>query len=549
MKNEIYGDIDNNSLRGAKMSRQNSARKEKENVIELQPEKKQSLIEKIGHKIPDPTIIFMILFAMTMIFSVILGGKEFSTLSQDGGMITYQIKNMFEPENMRWIIDNALLTNWLAYGGGVLGTILIVMLGVGLAEESGLLSALIKKVGLKVSDKYLPFFLVFLGIMSSIASDAGYVILIPLAGLLYVGLNKNPLIGMAAAFAGVSAGFSANLIPATPSDVILGTNAQAFALAQGIPFVTATGKPITPATMHYIFIVVSTLALTVAGGIITVKVIKPKFENDSYTIPEDLNLGEFKVTEQENKAIKWSGIGFLVAVAIIAILGYGPLAPYQMMNEKTGLIETVTPLVDNIILVITFLFMVPGLFFGYKAGKFKNSGDVVGAMAKSMGSMGSIIVMTFFSYNFLSLLSYSQLGTYITFLGAEALQSLGLSEYPILLLIGFVITTAIINLFVGGMSSKWLLLGPIFIPMLYNVNSSMTPDVVAAAYRVADSSTNIITPLMSYAGLILVYMRKYKPKFSVGDLINTMFPYSMTFLVMWTVILVIFFAFKLPFGI
>ena len=209
---------------------------------------RKSLIETIGKKIPDPAIIFMILFAVTMVLTYFLGGKEFTTLAKDGSTITYQIKNMFEAENLRWIFDNALLKNWLSYGGGVLGTILVVMLGVGLAEQSGLLSTLIKKVGLKVSDKYLPFVLVFLGIMSSIATDAGYVILVPLAGLLYAGLKKNPLIGMAAAFAGVSAGFSANLIPATPSDIILGTNAQAFAQAQGIPFETAAGMPITPAT-------------------------------------------------------------------------------------------------------------------------------------------------------------------------------------------------------------------------------------------------------------------------------------------------------------
>ena len=512
-------------------------------------QKRPSLIERIGHKIPDPTIIFMILFAVTMVITLFLGGKEFSTLGQDGGTITYQIKNMFEPENMRWIIDNALLKNWLSYGGGVLGLILIVMLGVGLAEESGLLSVLIKKVGLKVSDKYLPFVLVFLGIMSSIASDAGYVILVPLAGLLYAGLNKNPLIGMAAAFAGVSAGFSANLIPATPSDIILGTNAQAFAAAQGVPFVTAAGAAIKPATMHYIFIVVSTVALTIAGGIITAKFIKPKLEKESYIIPEDLNLDEITIKEEENKALKWAGLGFIVAVVIIGILYFGPLAPYEVLNETTGKMETVSPLVDNIILVITFLFLMPGLFYGRKVGKFKNSSDVVSAMSKAMGSMGSVIVLSFFSYNFLSLLSYSQLGTYVTYLGAEALQSLGLGDYPILLLIGFVITTAIINLFVGGMTSKWLLLGPIFIPMLYNVNSSMTPDLVSAAYRVADSSTNIITPLMSYAGLILVYMRKYKPKYSVGDLIGLLFPYSMTFLVLWTTILIAFFVFGIPLGI
>ncbi len=510
--------------------------------------KKQSLIERIGHKIPDPTIIFMILFALTMGMTLLLGGKEFSTVAADGGTVTYQIKNMFEAENMRWIFNNALLTNWLGYGGGVLGTILVVMLGVGLAEESGLLSTLIKKVGLKVSDKYLPFVLVFLGVMSSIATDAGYIILIPLAGLLYVGLKKNPLIGMAAAFAGVSAGFSANLIPATPVDVILGTNAQAFALAQGIPFVTASGRPITPATMHYFFVVVSTFVLTIIGGLVTIRMVKPKLEKQNYIIPEDMNLDEFIVRPEENKALKWAGLGLLLGSLFVVILGFGPLAPFEVLNETTGVVETVKPLMDNIILVITFLFLMPGLFYGFKVGRFTNSTDVVKAMSSAMSSMGSVIVLTFFSYNFLALLSYSQLGTYFTFLGATLLKSMGLAEYPILLLIGFIITTSIINLFVGGMTSKWMLLGPIFIPMLYSVNSAMTPDMVAAAYRVADSSTNIITPLMSYAGIILVFMRKYKPELSVGDLISLMFPYSMSFLVIWTTILIGFFTLGIPLG-
>ena len=509
---------------------------------------KKSLIETIGRKIPDPTIIFMILFAVTMVLTYFLGGKEFTTIAKDGGEVTYQIKNMFEAENIRWIFDNALLTNWLAYGGGVIATILVVMLGVGLSEQSGLLSVLIKKVGLKVSDKYLPFVLVFLGIMSSIATDAGYVILVPLAGLLYAGLKKNPLIGMAAAFAGVSAGFSANLIPATPSDVIIGTNAQAFAQAQGIPFETAAGVALTPATMHYYFIAISTILLTVVGGFITIKFIKPKLEKQDYVIPADMNLNEFTVKPEENKALKWAGIGFVIAAVIVGILAVGPLASYEVVDEATGIAKTVTPLMDNIILVITFMFLVPGIFYGFKVGEFKNSNDVVKAMSKAMSSMGPIIVLTFFSYNFLALLSESQLGTYITYLGATGLQNMGLGEYPVLLLIGFVITTALINLFVGGMTSKWMLLGPIFVPMLYNVNNAMTPDMVAAAYRVADSSTNIVTPLMSYAGLILIYIRKYKPEYSVGDLVALMFPYSSAFLVMWTTLLIIFFTLGIPLG-
>jgi aminobenzoyl-glutamate transport protein len=208
----------------------------------------------------------------------------------------------------------------------------------------------------------------------------------------------------------------------------------------------------------------------------------------------------------------------------------------------------VTPLLDNIILIITFAFLIPGLFFGFKTKRFTNSNDVVRAMSKQMGSMGSVLVLTFFSYNFLALLSFSNLGTYITYLGATFLESLGLAQYPILLIIGFILVTAVINLFVGGLTSKWMLLGPIFLPMLYQVNHAMTPEVVAAAYRVADSSTNIITPLMSYAGIILVFMRKYKPEYTIADMIALMLPYSIAFLISWTTLLILFFSFRIPFG-
>ena len=517
---------------------------DKETQDKVKEAKKLSFIERVGKKIPDPVIIFMALFAIVMVLTAILGGLKFETLGADGGTIAYEIKNMFSTENVRWIFSNALLNNWLAYGGGVLGTILIVMLGVGLAEESGLLSTLIKKIGLKVSDKFLPVVLVFLGIMSSIASDAGYVILIPLAGLLYVGLKKNPLIGMAAAFAGVSAGFSANLIPGTPIDVIVGNNAKVFAEGQGIPFETAAGVAINPATMHYIFIVASTLVLATVGYFVTAKFIKPRLEKESYIIPEELDLSDFTVKEDENKALKWAGLGFIIGGIIVALLAFGPLAPY--VNEDG---KEIKPFLDNIILMITFLFFMPGLFFGIKTGKFKKAIDVVKAMSHQMSQMGYILVLTFFCYNFLALLSYSNLGTYITYLGAEFLQSLGLANSPILLLIGFILITSVINLFVGGLTSKWMLLGPIFIPMLYQVNPELTPDFVAAAYRVADSSTNVISPLMSYAGIILVFMKKYKPEYTLGDMIKLMFPYSVAFLIAWTLLLIVFFMFGIPLGI
>lgn len=504
---------------------------------------KIGIIEKIGHKIPDPVIIFAALYVIVIVITALFGGSEFSMTTADGGSVDYAIKNMLTAENIRWIFSNAILDNWLGYAGGILGTILIVMFGIGIAEESGLLSALIRRMGTNVSDKFLPFILVFLGIMSNIATDAGYLILIPLAGLLYAGIGKNPLIGMTAAFAGVSAGFSANLIPATVVDVIIGTNAEAFALSQNIPFVSYLGKEINPFTMHYYFMVASTVLLVLVGGFVTLKFIKPRFDRQKYVIPSDIRIGDFEVTKKEKKALWWSLGGLLVSLGIAAVLGFGPLSSYV---DETG--KTVTPFLDNIILIITMVFFLSGMFYGYAIGKFKRLGDVVGAMSKQVGGMGYVIVLTFFCYNFLSLLTYTNIGTYITYVGAKGLMAIGAADMPIVLIIGFIIITGIINLFVGGLSSKWMLLGPIFVPMLYHVNSSMTPDVVAAAYRIADSSTNIITPLMTYAGVVLMYMRKYKSDFSAGDLIATMAPYSVIFMVSWTVLLLLFMWLGIPLG-
>lgn len=502
-----------------------------------------AFIERAGQKIPDPIQIFIYFLVFSFVLTMFIGGLTFTTQSADGSEIVHTIKDMSQAEHVVWMFDNALVKNWLAFGGGVLGVILIVMLGVGVAEYSGLFAALIKKMGNRLPQRALVPSVVFLGIMSSIATDAGYLILIPLAGLLFAGLGKHPMIGMAAAFAGVSAGFSANLLPATPVDVIIGMNAQIFAESQGVPFTTAAGEALVPATMHYFFIFVSTFMLVALGTWVTNKFVVPRFANDKYALPENMNLDDFQVTPHEAKGLKAAFWGLIGALVIVVLMAMGPLAPF---TDAAG--NTVTPFTNNIILLITFVFVVVGAVYGYAAGTYTKLMDIINAMIKQSNTMGYIMVLTFFCYNFLGLLGYSDLGTYITYLGASFLEALGLQQFPILLIIGFIITTAIINLFVGGLTSKWMLLGPIFVPMLYQVNPEMTPDLVAAAYRVADSSTNIITPMMVYSGVVLAFMRKYKPNLTFGDLIVTMLPYSVTFLIFWTALLIGFFAFGIPLG-
>ncbi|WP_194755475.1 AbgT family transporter [Aliidiomarina indica] len=502
-----------------------------------------AFVERVGRRIPDPVILFIWFLVGTLLLTALIGGLTFETYGAGGDPVRHEIRNMLSSEHVVWLFDNALLANWLGFGGGVLGVILIVMLGVGVAENSGLFAAILKKVSRGIPVRWLPLLLVFLGIMSSIATDAGYLILIPLAGLLYAGIGKNPLIGMAAAFAGVSAGFSANLIPATPIDVIIGVNAQVFAEAQGIPFVNAAGEALTPATMHYYFIFVSTFVLAAVGAWVTLKFVGPRLEQKEYSVPEELKISDFDVTDAEQKGLRWAGIALVLSLLAVWGLAVGPLAPYE--NEAGA---EVTPFLNNIILLITFVFTAIGVAFGVASGKFRSMLDVVKAMVKQMDTMGYILVLTFFCYNFLGVLSYSGLGAYITFLGANLLTGMGLQSFPVLLLIGFVFVTALINLFVGGLTSKWMLLGPIFIPMLYMVNPAMTPDLVAAAFRVADSATNIITPMMSYAGIILAFMRKYNKDLSFGEMIAMMLPYSLAFMGVWILLLVGFFTLGIPLG-
>jgi aminobenzoyl-glutamate transport protein len=500
-------------------------------------------IEQVGHKIPDPVLLFAGMFALTFALACVLGGFSFPMPGQAGATALQTIKPVYEVEHVRWIFNHALVQNWLAFGGGVLGVILVVTIAIGVAEHAGLLGALIKKAARHVPLRWMPLLLVFMGIMSSLATDAGYLILIPLAGLLYAALKQNPLIGMAAAFAGVSAGFSANLIPATPPDVIVGMNARIFAESQGVPFADAEGRPLNPATMNYFFMAVSTFLLAGVGAWVTTRFVAPKLSRQEFTIPADLNLGEFELTDAERRGLRFSGYGTVAGLAVLAFFAYGPLRPF--VNAEG---VRVLPFVNNIILMISLFFVIVGMCFGFASGRFRKLADVVAAMTKQMNTAGYILVLTFFSYNFLALLSYSGLGAFITYLGAKGLLGLGIADYPVLLLLGFVLTTTCINLFVGGLNSKWLLLGPIFVPMLYQVNPAMTPDLVAAAYRVGDSSTNIITPMMSYAGIILAFMRRYRPDLSFGDMLLMMVPYSLWFLISWTALLLGFFLLGLPLG-
>ena len=501
-------------------------------------ESEKTFLERIAAKIPDPVLLFIGMYAVLFIATVIFGGTAFSLpgIDPDTGKaaeVVRSIKDMSSVENLCWIFDNMIVNNWLAYAHGLVGILVVAMLGIGTAEGSGLFSVLLKLAGSRVNAKLLPYVIVFAGVLSNIAADAGYVVLIPLAAALYCAMGRNPLIGVAASFAGVSAGFGANIIPATTSDLLIGLPTKGFALSQGVPWISRLGAPLNEATMDYFYTCSLVFVFTLLGGWVTNRFVAPKLEKLSWSAPEGEGDSSLGVSKEELKDLAWAGLGLLISLGVIAFFAFGPIKGH---------------FAKNVIIFVSFAFFMSGLFYGVRRGKYRSAQDVVAAMTKQVRELSYMFVLTFFCFNFLALLTYSGVGAYITYSGVSAILALKLESSPVLLLIAFIVMCSIVNLFISSLSAKWLMLGPIFIPMLYHVNPSLTPEVVCAAYRTADPCTNIITPVMTYAGVILLYCRRYRPEFTIGDLALMMTPYAGIFLFVTTVFMLAWFRLGIPFG-
>ncbi len=526
-------------------------------------ERKQSIVERIGSKLPEISILFLLLMLITAVASAFLQGvHEFASV---GSAVTVQ--NALSPEGFLYIMDN-LIDNFIGFAP--LGIVLGIIIGVGVAEKSGLLGVVLKQIGIKSPDWALIPIIVFLGVISSIASDAGYIVLIPLAGALFASIGRNPLIGIAAAFAGVSAGFGANLLP-TPGDALLGAITESVAIENGIPFTYNV------VLMNYFFLIGSTFLLTIVGTFITNRFIVPKFENRSFEMPEEINSDETHITDEQKSGLRAAKLGLIAVLVVTALIwawinlihgGFyqdvdGVLVTGNALESWAGftsgmtidsavadsLLKARSPLVDNIIVVMLFLFLVPGYAYGKATGQIKSADDYIKMTTSAMADSAYILVLAFFAGNFVALFSWTGIGHLIANGGADVLIRSGLNAYPVLLLIGFVLVSALINLFIGSASAKWTLLAPVFIPMLYGANPELTPELVQVAYRVADSSTNIISPLMTYTGIVILYGMKYDKKFNYGTLMDMMYPYSFGFLISWTIFLIIWFMTGLPLGL
>lgn len=492
-------------------------------------------IERVGNKLPHPVVIFIILAAIVIVASSIaeIAGLELSYIDPSGEQVEVAAKSLLTVEGINHIFNTAV-ENFTSFAP--LGTVLVAMLGVGIAEWTGLIENTLKKLLSNVPAFLLSAAIVFAGIMSNIASDVGYVVIIPLGAIIFAGAGRHPIAGLAAAFAGVSGGFSANLLPGPTDALLVGITEEALTAANISYDIQVTA--------NWYFLIVSTFVLTIAGAIVTDKFVEPRL--GEYTGSYKPNTDP--ITSEELRALKHALISLIIFVVIMAYLMFDfglPLSGmFRSFDEATDAENLNNFLSSGLLVAIFLLFAIPGTVYGISIGKISNTKEWVKGMAEAMGSMGSYIVLAFFAAQLINYFNFTNLGTILAISGANFLESINLTGIP--LIFAFIIVAAFINLFIGSASAKWAILAPIFTPMFYNLN--IAPEMTLMAYRIADSSTNIISPLMSYFAMIIVFAQRYDEDSGIGTLISTMLVYSLTFLAVWTVLLLIWFALSIPLG-
>ncbi len=491
-------------------------------------------IERTGNKLPDPAILFFYLMVFVWILSAVLSPIDFGEVHPLTGA-ELSVNNL---------LTGAALANFFATMVGTftsfapLGIVLVAMLGVGVAENSGWIDAGLKKL-LNVTPQFLltPM-LILIAIVSHTAADAGYILVIPLGGVIFYAAGRHPLAGIAAAFAGVSGGFAANFIPSAIDPLIMSFTLEAARILD--PEIA-----LNPLNNIY-FTGISSILIVSVGWFVTDKIVEPRLATSIVDGNEDEMPKMEDVSQKESKAF-WLGLGAmligLVALIMWAIPENSALRGPDMVNpEIKSLTSFRAPLMQAIVPLIFVFLLIPGVVYGVVSGKYKSSKDMINNMTKSMQSMGYYIVMAFFCALFIDAFSSSNIGLLVALKGANFLQSLNLPAQ--ITIVGIIFLSASVNLLVGSASAKWALIAPIFVPMLMQLGIS--PDLTQAAYRVGDSVSNIITPLLPYFPLVVVFCQRYVKNTGIGTLISMMLPYSIIFSIAWTIFLLIYWWIGIP---
>ena len=491
-----------------------------------------NVIEVVGNKLPDPAMLFLFALFIVWILSWIFSSLTFTEIDPRSGEAIV-INNLLSGAALATFLSNMVT---IFTGFAPLGVVLVAMLGVGVAESSGYINSGLKYLLSKTSKSLLTPMVIFVGILSHSAVDAGYVLVIPLGGVIFYAANRHPLAGIAAAFAGVSGGFSANPIPSALDPLLQGFTQPAAQILD--PNITV--NPLC----NWGFTAASTLLIVLLGWYITDRVIEPRL-NKQTGVDEDAeeapDLGSISATEKKGF---WAATGTMILGLVILVLVLIPEdSPLRGANGEITSFSA--PIMRSIVPLIFLLFLLPGVVYGWVAKTFSSSKDMIDAMSEAMRGMAYYIVMAFFCALFVNAFGTSNIGALLAIKGATFLKALALPAS--VTIVGIIFLTAFVNLFVGSASAKWALLAPIFVPMLMQLGIS--PELTQAAYRVGDSSSNIITPLMPYFPLVVVFCQRYVKKTGIGTLVSLMIPYFVTFLITWTIFLVIYWMLGIPLGL
>jgi aminobenzoyl-glutamate transport protein len=493
-------------------------------------------VEKIGNKVPHPAVIFLILLAIVIVLShvfYLLGTSvTYQTIDLQTDEIiqnTTTVNSLLTTDGIRFLFTS-MIRNFMGFRP--VGVILVAMIGVGLAEEAGLVRALIQKIVSVAPRQTITFIIVSLGVLSSVASDAGYLVLVPLGAAAFLSVGRHPLAGIAAAFAGVAAVFLVNVI-ITPLDGILTelTNDAIHLLNPALSI---------DLTANLYFSIVSSLVLAVVCTVVTDRVVEPRLGPYRGEVPREPGEGLLPVNEAKGlRAALWALVG---VVAAIALLTLPPGAPLR--NPETGAIIGDSPFMASLIVVIMLLFLAVGLAYGIAARTITSATDAINAIVKTFASLGGMIFLLLIISQFIAYFNYSNLATIAAVKLANILKGANLDT--LVLLVGFVVVVGILDLVITGAVPKWAIFAPIFVPLLMKLN--VGPEVVLAAYRVGDSPMNALTPLNVYFGMVVGFCQKYDKDAGVGTVVAMMLPYVGILFVVWTLLLVGWYLVKLPFG-
>ena len=483
-------------------------------------------VERLGNALPHPATLFAGLATLVVILSGVFASLGIEAVHPGTGESIKPV-SLLSIHGLHRIITE-LITNFTGFAP--LGTVLVSMLGIGIAERTGLIGAALRLVVLSAPRGLLTFLLVFSGILSNTASEVGYVLLVPLGAIIFQTVGRHPLAGMAAAFAGVSGGYSANLLLGTVDPLLSGLSEEAARIIDPAYIVN-------PACNWY-FMIVSTFFISAAGTWVTEKIVVPRLgEYEGGEDPGELG----KLNADEKRGLVYALIAGLVFIGVL-LWGTVPADGFLRDPSTGDLLRS--PFTKGIVAFIFLGAVIAGVAYGIGARTIRNDSDAIDGMGKSMETLGMYIVLCFFAAQFVAFFKWTNIGLIFAIKGAAALEAAGLGDIP--LVVTFVLLSAVINLAMGSASAKWAIMAPVFIPMFMLLGYS--PELVQATYRVGDSVTNVISPLMSYFPLIVAFMKKYVDDAGIGTVVATMLPYSFTFFIVWTILLVAWLLLGLPVG-